>query len=80
MFASTSATVAALSPVCVDAFQKLPDFGVQLASLQKLTGSDQRSFIEKGGWATAIGAKAPDSSVARACADTLSKLKAADLS
>ena len=74
-----TATVAALAPVCVQAFRSLPDAGLQLASLQKLGSSDQRSFVEKGGWATAIGGKAPDSAVARACADNLSKLKAADL-
>lgn len=73
------ATVAALAPLCVDNFRKQPGAGAQLATFQKLGGYEQRGFIEKAGLATAMGSKGPDSSVAQACADTLSKLKAADL-
>jgi hypothetical protein len=73
------ATVAALAPLCVENFRKQADAGAQLASFQKLASYEQRGFIEKAGLATAMGSKGPDSSVAQACAETLSKLKAADL-
>jgi hypothetical protein len=73
------ATVAALAPLCVESFRKQASAGAQLASLQKLASYEQRGFIEKTGFATAMGGTAPDSLVAQACADTLSKLKAADL-
>jgi hypothetical protein len=74
-----TATVAALAPICVETFRNLPDAAVQLASLQKLQSYDQRGFIEKGGWATGPDGKTPNSLVAKACADALVKLKAADL-
>jgi hypothetical protein len=74
-----AAVVLALSPICVDNFRRQPDALAQLASLQKLSSYDQRGFVEKGGWATAMGAKNPNSGVARACADSLSQMKVGDL-
>jgi hypothetical protein len=74
-----AATVLALSPICVDNFRRAPDAGAQLINFQKLSSYEQRGFVEKGGWATAMGGKDPNPSVARACAEALSKLKAADL-
>jgi hypothetical protein len=34
---------------------------------------DQRSMIEKGGWATMPGAAAPNTAVATACAERLGR-------
>ncbi|MBL8908661.1 MAG: hypothetical protein JNM20_18460 [Rhizobiales bacterium] len=75
-----SAVATALAPICVQTFKSAPDAASQLISLQKLSSYQQGDFVEKGGWATPIGSKAPNRSVARACAETLAKLSVADLS
>jgi len=40
---------------------------------------DPSKFVEKGGWATMPGSIEPNSAVARACAESLGREKAADL-
>ena len=72
---STSAVVAALSPICVDKFQHSAEAAVNLVELKKISSYQQSSFIEKGGWATLPGSTSANSSVAQACADMLSSLK-----
>jgi len=72
---STSAVVAALSPICVDKFQHSAEAAVNLVELKKVSSYQQSSFIEKGGWATLPGSNTANSSVAQACADMLSNLK-----
>jgi len=72
---STSAVVAALSPICVDKFQHSADAAVNLVELKKVSTYQQSTFIEKGGWATLPGNTSANSSVAQACADMLSSLK-----
>lgn len=72
---STSAVVAALSPICVDKFQHSAEAAVNLVELKKISSYQQGSFIEKGGWATLPGSSSANSSVAQACADMLSSLK-----
>jgi hypothetical protein len=68
------ATVAALAPVCVARFEAQPDAVAKLAEFKKVSTSwDQRTYIEKGGWATTPGSAAPNSAVATACAETLGK-------
>src|SRR5437868_5964219 len=52
---STSAVVAALSPICVDKFQRSADVAVNLVEFKKISSYQQGSFIEKGGWATLPG-------------------------
>ena len=74
-----AAVTLALAPICVESFRRQPDAVAQLGSLQKLSAYEQRNFVEKGGWATPTGGKTASPSVARACADTLAKLTAADL-
>ena len=71
---SDAAVVLALAPVCVERFQRGPDVDGNLAALKKSDSWSQGAFIEKGGWATSPGAKAPDqlSEVARKCASLLS--------
>jgi hypothetical protein len=70
---ANAAVVAALAPVCVEKFQRSPDVQANLAALKKVDSWSQGDFIEKGGWATVIGAKPGDqvSAVAKACATLL---------
>ena len=67
---ANGAVVVALAPVCVERFQRAADVSANLAALKKVDSWSQGDFIEKGGWATAPGSKAPDqlSAVAKACA------------
>ncbi len=67
-----SAVVAVLAPICVEKFRQAADATTNLNELNKISYDwDREAFVEKGGWATMPGAALPDSSVARACADTL---------
>jgi hypothetical protein len=72
---TTAAVVAALSPICVDKFQRSADAGANLAEFKKVSSYQQSTFVEKGGWATLPGSDRVDSSVAQACANLLSNLK-----
>lgn len=72
---STSAVVAALSPICVDKFQRSAEAVSNMTELKKVSSYQQGSFIEKGGWATLPGSGEANSSVAQACANMLSNLK-----
>jgi len=72
---STAAVIAALSPICVDKFQRSADAPANMAELKKVSSYQQGTFIEKGGWATLPGGEGANSSVARACAEMLSSLK-----
>lgn len=65
------AVVAALSPICVSNFNQQSDMTSAMAELKKVSGWQQGDYIAKGGWATMAGSKAPDASVAKACAETL---------
>jgi hypothetical protein len=71
--------VLALASICVENFRHQADAGVQLDSLLKLSSSDQRNFVEKGGWAAMLGTKEDRPAINIACAQALSKLTAADL-
>jgi hypothetical protein len=68
-----TAVVAALTPICVAKFKQGGDAVVQFAALKKLSSWEQGAYVEKGGWATMNGSTKPNSDVARACADSLSK-------
>lgn len=69
-----AAVVDALTPVCVAQFEAQADAAAKLTDLKKISTSwDQRSFIEKGGWATTPGSSTPNSAVASACAAKLGK-------
>jgi hypothetical protein len=72
---TTAAVVAALSPICVDKFQRSAQAGANMAELKKVSSYQQASFVEKGGWATLPGSDRADSSVAQACANMLNALK-----
>jgi hypothetical protein len=70
-----AAVVSTLTPICVESFMQQPDAAVKLAELRKTSSWSQSQFVEKGGWATLTGSKTPNSAVARACADELTKAK-----
>ena len=72
---TTAAVVAALSPICVDKFQRSVDAGTNMVELKKTSSYQQGSFVEKGGWATLPGSDRANSSVAQACANMLNALK-----
>ncbi len=72
---STSAVVTALSPICVDKFQRSAEAATNMVELKKVSSYQQGSFIEKGGWATLPGSDNANSAVARACAEMLGALK-----
>jgi len=76
---ASAAVVVALAPICVDNFRRQADAGVQLANLQKLSSYEQAGFVQKGGWASSLGGKEDSSALMRACAESISKLTAADL-
>ena len=75
-----AAVVAALAPICVDQFRQAANATASLTELSKISYAwDRGTFIEKGGWAIMPGSEKADSAVAKACAETLGSLKAADL-
>ena len=68
------AVVAVLAPICVDKFQHQADASVKLAEFTRAPSWDQRSIIEKGGWATIAGSEPANSAVVTACAEKLARL------
>lgn len=70
-----SAVVAALTPICVESFMKQSDATTKLTELRESDSWKQREFVEKGGWATMPGSKAPNPAVAGACAEELTRTK-----
>jgi hypothetical protein len=72
---ANAAVVGALTPTCVTRFMQQPNAAVKLKELQAIDSWKQREFVEAGGWATPTGDKAPNSSVASACAEQLTKAK-----
>ena len=69
-----SAVVAALTPICVDRFQQQNNSAAKLVEFKKAASWDQRSLIEKGGWAAMPGTDRADSAVVSACAEKLGRL------
>jgi len=77
---AATAVVAALTPICVEKFRQATDASANLVEMKKATYAwDQSKFVEKGGWATMPGSAEPNSAVAKACAESLGREKAADL-
>jgi hypothetical protein len=72
---AVSAVVTALAPICVSQFQLTADASAKRAELQKIDAWSQGAYVEKAGWATMPGSKAPDAAVAKACAGLISNLK-----
>jgi hypothetical protein len=68
-----SALVAAMTPVCVDRFQRAEGYAGKLAALKEISASwERRDFVAKGSWAN-VG-KDTNFALADACADSLNKL------
>jgi hypothetical protein len=75
-----AAVVAVLAPICVDQFRQAVNAAANLSELAKFNYSwDRDVFIEKGGWAIMPGSETASPAVGKACAETLTTLKAADL-
>jgi alpha/beta superfamily hydrolase len=73
-----TAVVAALTPICVEKFLQNSDAKANLAVLQKISTSWEKSdYLQKGGWATQPGATSSDYHLARACAEKLVQAKTA---
>jgi hypothetical protein len=72
--ASETATVAALAPICADKFAKAAAGDSDMIVKLKLVGNWERdAHLMKAGWATFPGGAEPDSKVAEACANMLTK-------
>lgn len=75
-----TAVVAALAPICVDQFRGAVSASANLSELDKFNYAwDREMFIDKGGWAIMPGSGTINPGVAKACAETLGTLKAAEL-
>jgi len=71
---SADAVVEALVPVCVSQSKMDPDATAKFAQFGAIKSSyERRDFVMRAGWATVPAAKSPDSDLAAACADVLSK-------
>ena len=66
-----TAVISALTPICVTQFRDQADVESKLAELKALRSYEQSGYVEKGGWATMPGSKAPVSGVANSCAKVL---------
>jgi len=66
-----SAVVRVLTPICVDKFERQADSAAKLIEFKKAASWDQRTLIEKGGWATTPGSEKTSLAVASACAEKL---------
>ncbi len=60
-----------LALICVAQFNQDPEKDQKLNELKKKDSWDQRQYVEQQGWATMLGEKKPDSTVAQACAEQL---------
>jgi len=69
-----SAIVSVLAPICVEKFQLQSDSATKLIEFKKARSWDQRSLIEKAGWAMMPGTEKSNSAVATACADKLGRI------
>lgn len=73
---ASTAVVTALTPICVEQFQKGPDSANKLVELKKASSWEQSTFVEKGGWSSMPGSKdANVSGVSQACATALRDMK-----
>ena len=70
---ANTAVVAVLTPICVEKFMAQPEATMKLAELQKTAAWNQKQVVEKGGWATTPGSTTPNSAVASACLEQLTK-------
>lgn len=72
-----AALVQAYGPVCIERFKQQPNVEAKWAELTKVDSWRRDNYIEKSGFATPPGSTSPNSAVADACAEALSKIIAA---
>ena len=71
---SVAAVTEALVPVCISQSQSDPESSAKLGQLAGMkTSYERRDFVVKAGWATVPAAEKPNSELAAACAEALSK-------
>lgn len=66
-----SAIVDVLTPICVARFKRQEDSAAKLIEFKKAASWNQRTIIEKGGWAAMPGTDTADTAVVSACAEKL---------
>ena len=71
---ASEAVVAALTPICVEKFQRTANATATLAALKAVDSWKQDTFVVEGGWATFPGGEA-NRNVAEACAKALNMMK-----
>jgi hypothetical protein len=69
-----AALVQAYGPVCIERFKRQPNVEAKWAELTKVETWRRDTYIKESGFATPPGAEAPNSAVADACAEALSKV------
>jgi hypothetical protein len=69
-----SAVVGVLTPICVAKFRQQENSAAKLIEFKKAPLWDQRTMVEKGGWAAIPGSDETNSAVVSACADKLGQL------
>lgn len=65
--ATSSAMVSALAPICAEKFRLAANAEASLVELNKANSWNRSDLIEKAGFATFSGSKAPDRQVAEGC-------------
>ncbi len=68
------AVVSALMPYCLQSSVNDPAAAAVITELKAASSYNRRSIIEKSGWATPLGATAPNTALAQACQTELSKV------
>jgi hypothetical protein len=69
--ASSTAVVSAMTPYCIALSKSDPNSPQVLAALKAANSYDRSDILAKAGWATPLGAKEPNSDLARACMTAL---------
>ena len=71
---SDAAVTEALIPICISQSKLDPDTTAKLAQFGAIASPyERREFVMKAGWATVPAAEEPNSNLAGACAEVLSK-------
>jgi hypothetical protein len=69
-----TALVQAYGPVCIERFKQQPNVEAKWVELTKIDSWRRDDYIKRTGFATPPGSEVPNSAVADACAEALSKL------
>jgi hypothetical protein len=69
-----AALVQAYGPVCTERFKHQPNVEAKWVELTKVDSWRRDDYIKESGFATPPGSTSPNSAVADACADALSKI------